>query len=69
MNKSDIVIVTGDFGAVWYGDRRDEIQLALLEDMPFTVAFVSGNHENFTGLSKYPIEEWNGGKPNFSVLM
>ena len=65
MVKSDITIVAGDFGAVWHGDRRDDIQLALLEDLPFTVAFVDGNHENFDALAKYPIEEWNGGKVQF----
>ena len=39
--------------------------MVLLEDLPFTIAFVDGNHENFTALSKYPVEEWNGGKVHF----
>ena len=65
MVKSDITIVAGDFGAVWHGDRRDDIQLALLEDLPFTVAFVDGNHENFDALTKYPVKEWNGGTVQF----
>ena len=65
MTKADAVIICGDCGVLWYGGRRDEIQLALLEDLPFTIAFVDGNHENFTVLSKYPIEEWNGGKVQF----
>ena len=41
--------------------RRPE----LLEDLPFTIAFVDGNHENFTALSKYPVKEWNDGKVQF----
>lgn len=53
------------FGGLWHEGRRDEIQLVLLEDLPFTIAFVDGNHENFTALSKYPVEEWNGGKVHF----
>lgn len=65
MTKSDVTIVAGDFGGIWYGDRRDDIQLALLEDLPFTVAFVDGNHENFDALTKYPVGEWNGGKVQF----
>lgn len=65
MTKADTVIICGDCGVLWYGGRRDEIQLALLEDLPFTIAFVVGNHESFTVLSKYPVEEWNGGKVQF----
>lgn len=53
MTKADTILVCGDFGALWHGGRRDEIQLAILEDQPFTIAFVDGNHENFTALSKY----------------
>ena len=62
MTKADTMIICGDCRALWYGGRRDEIQLELLEDLPFTIAFVDGNHENFTALSKYPVGEWNGGK-------
>ena len=65
MTKSDITIIAGDFGGVWHEGRRGDIQLALLEDLPFTVAFVDGNHENFDVLAKYPVEEWNGGKVQF----
>ena len=65
MTKADTVIICGDFGALWHGGRRDEIHLELLEDLPFTIAFVDGNHENFTALSKYPVGEWNGGKVQF----
>ena len=32
------------------------------EDLPFTVLFVDGNHENFDLLFSYPISQWNGGK-------
>ena len=65
MTKSDITIIAGDFGGVWHEGRRDDIQLALLEDLPFTMAFVDGNHENFDALAKYPVSEWNGGKVQF----
>jgi len=65
MTKSDVVLVAGDFGGVWYGDRRDKIKLAILEDLPSTVAFTDGNHENLDALAKYPVEEWNGSKIQF----
>lgn len=62
MTKEDYVIVCGDFGGVWDGSKKDERNLDWLESLPFTTLFVSGNHENFDRLSKYPVEEWNGGK-------
>lgn len=65
MTKADTVIICSDCSVLWHGGRRDEIQLALLEDLPFTIAFVDGNHENFATLSKYPVGEWNGGKVQF----
>ena len=51
----------GDFGGVWFGDERDDEALDWLEGLPFTVAFVSGNHENYDALVKYPME-LGGGK-------
>ena len=62
MTKDDMVIIAGDFGGVWFGDSRDNEALDWLEKLPFTVAFVDGNHENFDALSAYPTEEWHGGK-------
>ena len=56
------MIVCGDFGCVWNGDRSDDPQLDRLEALPFTVLFVDGNHENFDALSEYPVEQWHGGK-------
>lgn len=60
--KEDIVLVCGDFGGVWYGDKRDDDGLDFLERRPFTTAFVPGNHENYDALHTYPLEEWHGGK-------
>lgn len=62
MTKDDTVIITGDFGAVWFGDSRDDETLDWLERLPFTLAFVCGNHENYDALERYPVAEWHGGK-------
>ena len=59
--KEDIILVCGDFGCVWHGDERDDENLDWLEARPFTTAFVTGNHENFDALQKYPLEKWRGG--------
>ena len=48
MTKEDTVIITGDFGGVWFGDSRDDETLDWLERLPFTLAFVCGNHETMT---------------------
>ena len=56
MTKDDYMIVCGDFGCVWNGDKSDDLQLDRLEALPFTILFVDGNHENFDALSEYPVE-------------
>lgn len=55
MTKSDYVIICGDFGGVWAGSKKERQTLDWLEDLPFTVLFVSGNHENFDLLKKLPV--------------
>ena len=62
MTKDDTVIITGDFGGVWFGDSRDDETLDWLERLPFTLAFVCGNHENYDALERYPVDDWHGGK-------
>ena len=66
MAKDDFVIVCGDFGGVWsYGcsDSTEKYWLDWLEEKPFTLLFVDGNHENFDRLyHDYPTVNFNGGK-------
>ena len=74
MTRDDFMLICGDFGGVWFGGIRDDLNLNLLASLPFTVLFVSGNHENYDLLKRYPVEEWNGGKiqrirPNVIHLM
>ena len=47
---------------MWFGDNRDDDDLDWLERLPFTLAFVDGNHENYDAIERYPMEEWHGGK-------
>ena len=65
MTKNDYVIICGDFGGVWTFEEEssyEEEMLDLLDSKNFTTLFVDGNHENFTRLYSYPVEEWHGGK-------
>lgn len=64
LTKDDVVIITGDFGGVWNvngEDKEESYWLDWLENKPFTIAFVDGNHECFPRLQGYPTKEWNGG--------
>lgn len=71
LSKDDYVIICGDFGLVWNGTDQEEYWLRWLQARPFTTLFVDGNHEGFTLLNSYPVQEWNGGRVhriNDSVL-
>ena len=61
LTKSDYVIIAGDFGGVWWKKSLSE-DLKPYEELPFTVLFVDGNHENFNLLYSYPVSQWHGGK-------
>ena len=54
--KDDTVIICGDFGFVW-DDQRHSFLLAKLTALPFNIAFIDGNHEDFNLLNTYPVEE------------
>lgn len=65
MTKYDYIIICGDFGGVWTFEeesKREKKALDWLNNKNFTTLFVDGNHENYTRLYNYPIEEWKGGK-------
>ena len=65
MTKDDYIIICGDFGGVWTSEEessREKDALDWLDNKSFTTLFVDGNHENYTRLYNYPIEQWKGGK-------
>ena len=62
LNKNDIIIILGDFGFPWDGKSADNYWLDWIEDKPFSLAFVDGNHVNFNLLYQYPEEQWMGGR-------
>lgn len=61
LTKNDYVIIAGDFGGVWANETLER-DLKQFSDLPVTVLFVDGNHENFDLLNAYPVEMWHGGK-------
>jgi hypothetical protein len=65
MSKQGFLIICGDFGLVWDGDKdskSDKYWLNWLEKKPFTTLFVDGNHENHPLLNSYPVQEFCGGR-------
>lgn len=67
LTGNDIVIVCGDFGLPCWPHKynksfTDKRKLDWLEKQKATFLFIDGNHENFTLLNAFPIEEWHSGK-------
>ena len=74
LTKKDYVIICGDFGCIWSGDKCDSYLLDWLENRPFTTLFIDGNHENFPLINSYPTTVWNNGtihqiRPSVKHLM
>lgn len=66
LTKNDYVIIAGDFGAVWCEPTLEK-DLKPYEELPFTVLWVDGNHENFTMVNSYP-SWWREEMPSYEEL-
>ena len=63
LTESDIIVILGDVGANYYGNRRDRYCKDDLARMKPTVFCIHGNHERRPAtLSGYKQKEWNGGR-------
>lgn len=62
LTKDDKLIVCGDWGYISDDSYRERQFLRFLTEKPYQILWVDGNHENFTLIQEYPIEEWCGGK-------
>lgn len=66
--KDDILIILGDFGMIWNSESLSISKLISLGELPITIAFLDGNHENFPLIEQFenPIRwncGWAGGLP------
>ena len=59
----DTLIICGDFGFVFYPEQTPAEAEALrrMSELPFTIAFCDGNHENFPRLYRFPEVSWREG--------
>lgn len=65
LKAGDYLIICGDFGGIWSNDERENYQLDALSELPCTILFADGNHENYDLLDAYPVSEWQGGRVQF----
>lgn len=58
------LIVAGDFGFVWHKNKQEEYYLKWLEEKPYNIIVVKGNHENHERLlsDEFPTVNFNGAK-------
>ncbi len=62
LNKEDILIICGDAGLTWNTSNEVKYWCDWVENKPYTVISIMGNHENYTLLRTIPISEWQGAK-------
>ena len=62
MTRNDFVIILGDFGLLWRKDKTFFHWLKWLEEKPFTLLWLDGNHENHPRLAEFPEEIWHKGR-------
>lgn len=69
LTKDDILIICGDAGFVWTGNKfknnvieHDSIWIKWISKRPWTTVYVDGNHENHKALKSYPVVNFHGAK-------
>ncbi len=63
--KEDYLLICGDVAVCGFEPFDEAETRRILHDLPVTVLFIDGNHENFDKLNDYPVNIWNGGKVHF----
>ncbi len=61
LKAGDTVIVCGDFGYLWEGDRDEKDVIKYLGSRKYTVAFLDGTHDNYDIIEKCRQTVWKGG--------
>ena len=56
------LIICGDFGGIWDESYNNVKRIQALKQLPFTILFIDGNHENFDLLKYYERVDYMGGK-------
>lgn len=67
VTKSDNLVILGDVACCWDGKAHDKKVRKALHDLPPTVLWLDGNHENFDLIECLPIADWHGGKVQYVI--
>ena len=60
--ETDVLVILGDVGANYYGNRRDRICKDALSQIKPSILCIHGNHERRPAtINTYKQKEWNGG--------
>ncbi len=62
LKDGDTLIICGDFGFIWNGDKNEEKILKELGSRKYNICFIDGTHENFELLNSFPEDDWCGGR-------
>lgn len=62
LTSDDYVIILGDFGLYWHEDKTYQHWREWLQNKPFTILWIDGNHENFDWINSMLVSTWHGGK-------
>lgn len=61
LKSGDVLIVCGDFGFIWNGDKTEKQVIDYLASRRFVTAFIDGTHDNMTAINRCRTTYWHGG--------
>lgn len=61
LKPGDTLIVCGDFGFLWNGDKEEKDVIKYLGSRKYTVAFLDGTHDNYDQINRCRQTVWKGG--------
>lgn len=62
IEPDDYVIICGDVGLLWTDDKEFKYNLEFFKTIPFTILWITGNHDNYNMIKQYPLSDWHEGK-------
>lgn len=62
LKSGDTLIVCGDFGFIFNGDKTEKQVIDYLSSRRFVTAFVDGTHDNMKTIGSSRVTVWHGGK-------
>ena len=61
LKSGDVLIVCGDFGYIFNGDKTEKQVIEYLASRRFVTAFVEGTHDNLNTINRGRVTYWHGG--------